>query len=89
MLQHALFVPHLFAEELEADGIPPVTAAMKVTERKKDVRRVEGALESLGVPFKHEKVGTSAQLTEAERQQLMALLSEHLVARSDLDIHPL
>jgi hypothetical protein len=41
----------------------------------------------LGVPFKHEKVGTSAKLTEAERQQLMAILPNHLPARCELDIH--
>jgi hypothetical protein len=43
----ALFVPALFAEELEAEGIKPTTAAMKANERKKDIRRIEGALESL------------------------------------------
>jgi hypothetical protein len=87
MTQHALFVPNLFVEELEADGVPPTTAAMKVTERKKDVRRVEAALESLGVPFKHEKVGTSAKLTPDEREQLLAILPNHLPARCELDIH--
>jgi hypothetical protein len=89
MTQHSLFVPNLFPEELEADGVSPTTAAMKATERKKDVRRVEAALESLGVPFKHEKVGTSAKLTEAERQQLLAILPNHLPARCELDIHEL
>lgn len=89
MTQHSLFVPNLFPEELEADGVAPTTAAMKVTERKKDVRRVEAALESLGVPFKHEKVGTSARLTEAERQQLLAILPNHLPARCELDLHEL
>lgn len=89
MQEHALFVPHLFAEDLEADGLTPTTAAMKVTERKKDVRRVEAALESLGVPFKHEKVGTSARLTPNEVEQLRALLSTHLYARAQVDIHPL
>jgi hypothetical protein len=85
---HALFIPALFAEDLEAEGLPATTAAMKVNERKKDIRRVEGALESLGVPFKHEKVGTSAKLTEAEVDSLNALLTEHLKSRSDLDIYP-
>lgn len=84
----ALFVPALFAEELEAEGIKPTTAAMKANERKKDIRRIEGALESLGVPFKHEKVGTSAKLSESEVESLNALLAEHLKARSDLDIYP-
>lgn len=88
MNYHALFIPHLFAEDLEAAGTSPTTAAMKVTERKKDVRRVEAALESLGIPFKHEKVGTSARLTENEVTQLQAILPNHLPSRSDLDIHP-
>jgi len=87
MTQHSLFVPNLFAEDLEAEGVSPTTAAMKVTERKKDVRRVEAALESLGVPFKHEKVGTSARLTDAEKQQLLAILPNHLPARCELDLH--
>ena len=86
---HALFIPALFVEDLEAEGVSPSTAQMKVNERKKDIRRVEGALESLGVPFKHQKVGTSAQLTEAEAQSLEALLTEHLKSRSDLDIYPI
>lgn len=86
---HNLFVPALFAQDLEAEGVSPSTAQMKVNERKKDIRRVEGALESLGVPFKHEKVGTSAKLTDAEVESLNALLSEHLKSRSDLDIYPL
>jgi hypothetical protein len=86
---HALFVPNLFADDLEADGTAATTAAMKVTERKKDVRRIEAALESLGVPFKHEKVGTSATLTSAEVAQLQAILPNHLPARCELDIHPL
>lgn len=89
MTQHTLFVPNLFPDDLEAEGNTPGTAAMKVTERKKDVRRVEAALESLGVPFKHEKVGTSARLTEAEVQQLLAILPGHLPARAQLDIQPL
>ena len=87
MIQHSLYVPNLFAEDLEAEGVTPTTAAMKVTERKKDVRRVEAALESLGVPFKHEKVGISATLTDAEKQQLMAILPNHLPARCELDLH--
>ena len=86
---HALFVPMLFAEDLEADGVPPKTALMKAHERKKDVRRIEGALESLGVPFKHDKVGTSATLTQAEVDQLLAILPQSLPSRCDLDIHPL
>ena len=88
MANHTLFVPNLFLEELEADGMAPSTAGMKVNERKKDVRRVEAALESLGIPFKHERVGTTATLTEDEVEQLMAILPNHLPARSDLDIHP-
>lgn len=88
-LQYALFVPALFLEDLLAEGQPEKTATMKVHERKKDVRRIEGALESLGVPFKHDKVGTSAQLTEAEVAQLRAILPPALPARCDLDIHPL
>lgn len=85
---HALFVPALFAEDLEADGLPPTTAAMKANERKKDIRRVEGALESLGIPYKHHKVGTSATLTDADLEALNALLADHLKARADLDITP-
>jgi hypothetical protein len=88
-LEHALFLPKLFLEDLLADGVPEKTATMKVHERKKDIRRVEGALEGLGVPFKHEKVGTSAKLTEAERQALLALLPPSLPSRMDLDISPL
>jgi hypothetical protein len=84
----ALFVPALFAEELEAEGIKPTTAAMKANERKKDIRRIEGALESLGIPYKHEKVGTSAKLSPSDVDSLNALLGEHLKARCDLDIHP-
>lgn len=84
---HTLFVPALFAEDLEAEGVSPTTAAMKATERKKDVRRVEAALESLGIPFKHERVGTSATLTAAEVEQLLALLPTHLPSRAALDIH--
>ena len=49
-ITHALYVPALFAEDLEAEGLPPSTASMKANERKKDIRRIEGALESLGVP---------------------------------------
>lgn len=86
MSQHNLYVPNLFAADLEADGVSPTTAAMKQTERKKDVRRIEAALESLGVPFKHDKVGTSAKLTDAEKQQLLAILPSHLPSRCDLDI---
>lgn len=86
---HSLFIPALFAEDLESDGLPPSTAAMKANERKKDIRRVEGALESLGVPFKHEKVGTSAKLTARELESLDALLTEHLKSRCDMDIVPL
>ncbi|MEB3328763.1 MAG: hypothetical protein VKQ33_05985 [Candidatus Sericytochromatia bacterium] len=89
MSDHALFVPALFLEDLEAEGVPPGTARMKVNERKKDVRRVEGALEALGVPFKHEKVGTSATLTAAEVASLRALLPPALPARCELDLHPL
>jgi hypothetical protein len=89
MIQYNLYVPNLFPEELEAEGTSPTTAAMKVTERKKDVRRVEAALESLGVPFKHVKVGTSAKLTEAEKEQLYAILPAHLPSRSQLDISPI
>ena len=86
-MTYQLFVPTLEPEELEAEGTPSETAAMKAQERKKDIRRVEGALESLGVPFKHERVGTSATLTEDERTQLLALLSDALPARCDLEIH--
>lgn len=86
MATHTLFVPNLFLEDLEAEGMASSTAGMKVNERKKDVRRVEAALESLGIPFKHERVGTSAKLTDAEVEQLMAILPNHLPARSDLDI---
>lgn len=86
---HALFVPNLFVEDLEADGVSATTATMKVHERKKDVRRVEGALESLGVPFKHEKVGTTATLTQAEVDALRVLLPAALPSRADLDIHPI
>ena len=86
---HQLFVPKLFLEDLEADGIAPKTAEMKVHERKKDIRRVEGALEGLGVPFKHDKVGTSASLTQDEVTQLLALLPPALPSRADLDIHAL
>lgn len=85
---HSLFVPRLFREDLEAEGIAPSTAAMKENERKKDVRRIEAALESLGIPFKHEKVGTSARLTAPEAEQLIAILPTHLPARCELDIHP-
>ena len=88
-ITHALYVPALFAEDLEAEGLPPSTASMKANERKKDIRRIEGALESLGVPYKHEKFGTSAELTERDVASLEALLSEHLKARCDLDIHPI
>lgn len=88
-ITHALYVPALFAEDLEAEGLSPTTASMKANERKKDIRRIEGALESLGVPFKHDKVGTSAQLTERDVESLNALLAEHLKARSDLDIYPI
>lgn len=84
---HVLFVPALFQEDLEADGVPPKTAEMKVHERKKDIRRIEGALESLGVPFKHGKVGTDATLTADEVTQLLALLPPALPGRCDLDIH--
>ncbi|HEY9723952.1 MAG TPA: hypothetical protein V6D47_18265 [Oscillatoriaceae cyanobacterium] len=83
--QH-LFVPNLYADDLEAEGTPPSTAAMKVNERKKDIRRVEAALEGLGVPFKHERVGTSATLTEDEAQQLLALLPRSLPSRCDLEL---
>jgi hypothetical protein len=89
MSNHALFVPTLFLEDLEAEGVSPETARMKVNERKKDVRRVEGALEALGVPFKHEKVGTSATLTAAEVDSLRALLPPALPARCELDLHPI
>ena len=85
----SLVIPALFAEDLESEGMPASTASMKANERKKDIRRVEGALESLGVPFKHEKVGTSAKLTARELESLHALLGEHLKARCDLDISPL
>lgn len=85
---HQLFIPALFAEDLESEGVSATTAAMKATERKKDVRRIEAALESLGVPFKHERVGTSASLTEAEVEQLYALLPRHLPSRANLDIQP-
>ena len=88
MQSFALFVPTLVAEDLEAEGIRPTTAAMKVNERKKDIRRVEGALEGLGVPFKHERQGTSATLTQADRDALMALLPSHLPGRAELDIQP-
>ncbi|MEB3220651.1 MAG: hypothetical protein VKS61_01095 [Candidatus Sericytochromatia bacterium] len=89
MSTHALFVPHLFLDDLEADGLSPETAKMKVHERKKDVRRIEGALEALGVPFKHEKVGTSATLTAAEVEALRAILPPALPGRCDLDLHPI
>ncbi len=88
-VQHSLFVPVLFLEDLLGEGVPEKTATMKVHERKKDVRRIEGALESLGVPFKHDKFGTSATLTEAERQSLIAIIPPSLPARCDLDIHAL
>lgn len=89
MATHALFVPNLFLEDLEAEGLPPETAKMKVHERKKDVRRIEGALEALGVPFKHEKVGTSATLSGADVESLRALLPPALPARCALDLHPI
>jgi len=89
MFSYSLYVPNLFAPDLEAEGATPSTAAMKVTERKKDIRRIEAALESLGVPFKHHKVGTSAKLTEAEKEQLLALLPAACPSRADLDIQPL
>lgn len=88
MTTHILFVPTLFAEDLEAEGVSASTAAMKANERKKDIRRVEGALEGLGVKFKHERVGTSAKLTEDEVTQLLALLPSALPSRAQLDIHP-
>lgn len=88
-VQHSLFVPTLFLEDLLAEGVPEKTATMKVHERKKDVRRIEGALESLGVPFKHDKFGVSATLTEAEVQALHAIIPPSLPARCDLDIHAL
>lgn len=87
--QHQLFVPTLILEDLLADGVPEKTATMKVHERKKDVRRIEGALESLGVPFKHDKYGCSATLTDAEVAQLQAILPPALPARCDLEIQPL
>jgi len=83
-----LFVPQLFAADLEADGHTPETARMKVNERKKDVRRVEGSLEALGVPFVHEKVGTSASLTTAESEALLALLPPALPSRAALELSP-
>jgi hypothetical protein len=83
---YQLFVPQRFAEDLEAQGIAPVTAAMKAQERKKDVRRIEAALESLGIPFRHQREGTTARLTEADRASLLALLSAALPARAELDI---
>jgi hypothetical protein len=89
VVNHSLFVPRLFQEDLEADGIAPKTAEMKAHERKKDIRRIEGALEGLGVPFKHDKFGTSATLTKAEVEQLLALIPPALPARCDLDIHAL
>lgn len=85
---HALFVPRRFAEDLEADGMPPGKVTTLVNERKRDIGRVEGALEQLGIPFKHEKVGTSATLSAAEVEQLLALLPPSLPARCELDIHP-
>ncbi|MEB3195919.1 MAG: hypothetical protein VKP62_01835 [Candidatus Sericytochromatia bacterium] len=85
----SLFVPQLFLEDLEAEGNSPQTARMKLNERKKDVRRIEGALEGLGVPFKHEKVGTSATLTDAEAESLRALLPPALPSRCGLELNPL
>lgn len=89
MNSHTLYVPRLFQEDLEATGTAPKTAEMKTHERKKDIRRVEGALEGLGVPFKHDKFGVSASLTADEVQQLLALLPPALPARCDLDIKAL
>lgn len=83
-----LFVPQLFVDDLEAEGQTPETARMKVNERKKDVRRVEGSLEALGVPFVHQKVGTSAKLTSSESESLLALLPPALPARAGLELHP-
>lgn len=88
-MEMELFVPQLFVEDLEATGHTPETARMKANERKKDVRRVEGALEGLGVPFVHQKVGTSARLTESESTSLLALLPPALPARSGLELRPL
>lgn len=87
MASHTLFVPNLYPEDLEAEGMSESTASMKVNERKKDVRRIEAALESLGIPFKHQRVGTTAKLTAHEVEQLMAILPNHLPSRSGLDIH--
>jgi hypothetical protein len=84
---HSLYIATLFTEALESEGIPPTTAAMKAQERKKDIGRVEGALEALGIPFKHHKVGTSAQLSEAEVKALLALLPSALPSRAQLDLH--
>jgi hypothetical protein len=83
---YQLFVPQRFADDLEAEGVSPVTAGMKVQERKKDVRRIEAALESLGIPFRHQREGTTARLTEAERASLLALLPQALPGRAELDL---
>lgn len=87
--RRALFVPSLIEKDLVAEGTKPEVAAKKAYERKKDLRRVEAALESLGVPFKHEKVGTSATMTELEATQLLALLPNHLPSRAGLEISEL
>lgn len=89
MTTQQLFVPNLYAADLEAEGVAPSTAAMKVNERKKDIRRVEAALEGLGVPFKHERVGTSATLTADEAEQLLALLPRALPSRCELELRGL
>lgn len=87
--RRALFVPALHEKDLLAEGVKPEVAAKRAYERKKDLRRVEAALEGLGVPFKHQKVGTSAVLTELEATQLLALLPQHLPARTGLEISEL
>lgn len=81
-----LFIPTLFEADLIAAGVSPSTAEMKVHERKRDIRRVEGALEGLGIKFKHEKVGTTATLSTADTDALRALLPSSLPVRAALDI---
>lgn len=87
--RRALFVPALHEKDLVEAGVKPEVAAKKAYERKKDLRRVEAALEGLGVPFKHQRVGTSATLTELEATQLLALLPQHLPSRAGLELSEL